>query len=274
MLQIAAGLVGVAGVQLFVLSEHTARYFAWTIKLPLTAALLGAGYWASGVLELLLSRERRWANARAGVPAVWIFTTLTLVATLLHLDVFRAGSFWAWAWFAIYGGVPIALGVIYVMQLRTSACASHPDREATTPLPTWLCAVLGAQLALLLPVGLALFLTPTRADDAWPWALTPLTGRALGAWLIGWSVVVAQALWERVWRRVRVSLASFGLWGALALLAVARYSSALDWDAGRSWIWLGVAGSIVGVGAYSVAAGWGLARGGVAHGDAGRLANS
>jgi hypothetical protein len=148
------------------------------------------------------------------------------------------------------------------MQLRATAVTAVPDQEVTAPLPGWLCAVLGAQLALLLPLGLALFLTPTRADAAWPWALTPLTGRALGAWLLGWSVVLAQALWERAWRRVRVSLASFGLWGALALLAVARYSSALDWSAGRSWVWLGVAGSSVGVGAYSVVAGWGLARGG------------
>ena len=262
-------------MQLFVLSEHTARYFAWTIKLPFTAALLGAGYWASGVLELLLSRERRWANARAGVPAVWIFTTLTLIATLLHLDIFRTESFWAWA---------------LVRDLRRRAAgarrhlclaAAHTGQRAGARpggrcvAARWLCAALGAQLALLLPLGIALFLTPTRADAVWPWALTPLTGRALGAGLLGWSVVLAQALWERGWRRVRVSLASFGLWGALALLAVARYSSALDWSAGRSWVWLGVAGSIVGVGAYSVVAGWGLARGGrLARTNAGRLAGS
>jgi hypothetical protein len=41
LLAIASVLVAVAGFQLFVLSEHTDRYFAWTIE-PLSAAMLGA----------------------------------------------------------------------------------------------------------------------------------------------------------------------------------------------------------------------------------------
>src|SRR5688500_10837759 len=89
MLYVAAFFVLCAGIQLFVLTEETDRYFAWTIGVPMTAAFLGAGYWAAGVLEFLIASERIWANARPGAPAVWIFTTLTLIATLLHLDIFR-----------------------------------------------------------------------------------------------------------------------------------------------------------------------------------------
>jgi hypothetical protein len=56
---------------------QTETYFAWTIHPPLTAAVLGAGYWASFVLELLSARERLWARTRVAVPAVLLFSTLT-----------------------------------------------------------------------------------------------------------------------------------------------------------------------------------------------------
>ena len=48
----AAVLALIAGYQVFVLTEHTDRDFAWTIANPLTAAFMGAGYWAS--LPMLL----------------------------------------------------------------------------------------------------------------------------------------------------------------------------------------------------------------------------
>jgi hypothetical protein len=57
-LLLAASLfVFLAGIQLFVLTEHTDRYFAWTVDPPLTAALLGGAYWASSIMELLAARQ-------------------------------------------------------------------------------------------------------------------------------------------------------------------------------------------------------------------------
>jgi len=43
-LWIGAGFVAVAGLNEYLLSSQTDRYFAWTIKLPLTAAFLGGFY--------------------------------------------------------------------------------------------------------------------------------------------------------------------------------------------------------------------------------------
>lgn len=37
----------------------------------------------------------------------------------------------------------------------------------------------------MLAAGLLLLIAPGRADDIWPWALTPLTSRAIGAFLLG-----------------------------------------------------------------------------------------
>ena len=46
-------LVSAAGIQLFVLTDHTDRLFAWTIKNPLTAAFLGAFYFTALTLAAL-----------------------------------------------------------------------------------------------------------------------------------------------------------------------------------------------------------------------------
>ena len=51
LLIVAGVLVALAGIQLFVFSDRTDRFFAWTIEPPLTAAFLGASYWASVVFE-------------------------------------------------------------------------------------------------------------------------------------------------------------------------------------------------------------------------------
>src|SRR6185437_399056 len=64
-----SGVVGPAtrallGALLFLLSTKTAKYFAWTIQPSLTAAVLGANYWASTVLALLASRMPYWAQGR------------------------------------------------------------------------------------------------------------------------------------------------------------------------------------------------------------------
>jgi hypothetical protein len=116
LLLVAAVLVFLAGFQLFVLTERTGTYFAWTIANPLAAAFLGASYWASLSIEAVAGRQAAWGHAHIAVPAVLVFTVLTLVATLLHLDKFHFGSSFAigtqiftWAWIAIYVLVPLLM---------------------------------------------------------------------------------------------------------------------------------------------------------------------
>src|SRR5919199_1250755 len=74
---------------LFVRPETTDRYFAWTIKPPVTAAFLGAAYLAGCTLVVLSLRAVAWAHARAAVVTILVFTVLTLVATVVHLDRFH-----------------------------------------------------------------------------------------------------------------------------------------------------------------------------------------
>ena len=264
MLYVAAGLVFAAGVQLFVLTEQTERFFAWTIRPPLTAAFLGAAYWASCVIEIVAARERTWARARSAVPAVLIFTTLTLIVTLIHRDRFHFGApsgpetiFATWVWLAIYAFVPIAMSILLVRQLRTPGI----DAPRLAPLPDWLRAVIAAQATIMLVVGAVLLVTPQAVIPIWPWMLTALTGRAIGAWFLGLGIAAAQVVWENDFGRTRmVSLSSIAF-GVLELVALARYPRTLDWSRPGAWVFLLFILSVAVVGLYGWLAGRRLSRG-------------
>jgi hypothetical protein len=188
----ASALVFLAGFQLFILTEQTDLYFAWTIQPPLTAAFLGAGYFASFLMEFLAAREKEWANARIAIPAVFAFTTLTLVATLLHLDRFHFGSpspfanAAAWLWLGIYAFVPPAM----IIALFRQALKKDSDSSRKMPIPSWLLMVLGVQAFVMLVIGVGLFTFPSMFAGVWLWKLTPLTARASarGWWVLGFSL--------------------------------------------------------------------------------------
>jgi hypothetical protein len=255
LLWVAGFLVLLAGSTLFVLSEQTESWFAWTIDLPLTAAFLGAGYWASVAFEWLAARERAWVYARISVPSVFVFTFLTLIATLIHLELFHLGSSVppgtqaiTWAWMAIYASVPVAMAWLWIKQSR----AEGSDPPRTAPLPGVIRMMLVIHAAMMLPLGAYLFLAPERALSLWPWTLTPLTGRAVGAWVFSIGITAAQAAWENDLQRIRV--AAFGYVGlaVLQLLALARYLQVPDWGDVRALVYLVVLVSMVATGAAAL----------------------
>jgi len=258
LLWLAGFLVFLAGVQLFVFSERTAELFAWTIDIPLTAAFLGAGYWASVVLEWMSARQTAWVHARISVPAVFVFTTLTLVATLLHIDLFHLGTEFepvtraaTWGWIAIYVLVPPAMALLLVIQSR--AGGEDPPRAA--PLPSWIVSVLVAQAVILLALGCYLFVLPERAGSLWPWQLTPLTGRAVGAWVFSIGLAAAHSVWENDLKRMRPAAFSYLALGLLELIALARYPDTVRWGEPQTVVYLAFLAGMLLVGAAAASAG-------------------
>jgi hypothetical protein len=128
-----------------------------------------------------------------------MFTTLTLVLTLVHLERFHLGSGFAfgtqlitWVWIAVYAAVPAVMGILLVAQIR----APGDDPPRRRPLPAWLRVVLGAHALIMLGLGLAMFVAPTATLVAWPWPLTTLTARVIAAWMLGLGLAAAHATWE------------------------------------------------------------------------------
>lgn len=256
LLYAAAVLVFLAGVQLFVFPERTERYFAWTIQPHLTAVFLGASYWSSVAFEVMAARQTRWADARIAVPTVFVFTVLTLVVTLVHLENFHLGGEFeaatravTWIWIAIYAAVPVLMAVLMVVQRRRSG--GDPAR-AVSP-PTWLVWLVGAQAVLLLVVGTALLIAPTDVESVWPWELSALTGRAVGAWLFSLGVAAGHAVWERDPGRLRPAAAAYVVFGVLQGVALLRYPQVRDWTSAGSIVYVAFLVSALVVGGVTLA---------------------
>jgi hypothetical protein len=260
LLYVAAFLVFLAGLVLFVFPLRTAEWFAWTVNPPMTAVFLGAAYWASAGLEVTGARSATWDLARLAVWPVFIFTTLTLGVTLLHLDRFHLSpdtaflaQLAAWAWLAIYAIVPVAMLVVSWMQVRSRPPATRTATAGRPVLPPALRLLLAGISGVLLLYGLALLAIPLQAATWWPWPLSELTARAIGAWLVGLGWAAAQGQLSRDLSTVRpVALTSvaFVILQALALL---RYGSALTWSSAPA---IGFVTVLLAIG---VAGGWALA---------------
>jgi hypothetical protein len=269
LLYLASALVLAVGLTLFLFPEKTDTLFSWTINPALTAAFLGAAYLAAFVLEFLGARETIWARARVAVPAVLIFTVLTLVATLLHIGKFHFGPEFSlltqagtWVWLLVYAIVPVAMAVLLVLQLRTPGI----DPPRTAPLPGSIRLVFICQAAVAITLGIALFVVPTQtAELIWSWLLTPLTGRAVGAWLVGVGVAAGHIAWENDWLRVRAGSIAFAVFAGLQLIVLVRFAFAqtpayaepiVDWGDLRAWLYLTFLVSMLVVGVY----GWWASR--------------
>jgi hypothetical protein len=259
MLLVASVLVFIVGIQLFIMTDFTDRFFAWTVKPSLTAAFLGAAYWSSFILELLASRERIWARARIAVPAVLVFTTLTLIISLIHLDRFHMNvpdvitRSAAYAWLGVYAVVPLVMTILLVRQLKMPD--GDPPRER--PIPRWLIVILVVLALIMLFLGVGLLVAPQQFAVLWPWMLTPLTGRAVGAWLLGLGIGVAQVIREGDYIRARPVAISAVVFALLEFTALARYPGDMSWGDARGWFYLAFLVSMLLFGAY----GWRAASG-------------
>jgi hypothetical protein len=245
-------LTALAFVVLFVLSGSTERHFAWTIQPPVTAAFLGAAYAVGCVLEILSLCAGTWAAVRIPYVTIAVFVVLTLLATLLHIDRFHFGSpgvvarFAAWLWLVIYVGVPVLMVIMLVAQERRI----RVDSDLTVAVPRILSAALLAQGVLLLGLGAALYLVPSLQRVLWPWPLTPLTARAVAAWLVAFGLGAVLASQTNDLGRLEISAWSYGLMAVLQLVVVIRYIDRIRWTEPSAW---GYVSLLTGILATSVA---------------------
>ncbi len=255
-------LTAAAVVSLVVLADRTEETFAWTIAPPVTAAFLGSGYGAGFVLSVLSLRSDDWGRVRIPFLTVLVFTWLTAVATFVHLDrmhvitpgVGPVAVPAAWLWLVVYVVVPISMAVLVLRQ--PSGRPPRAARRAAAPLPRWLTVALVVQGAVLLVVGLALFVAPATSETLWPWTLTPLTGRVIAAWLVAFAVAAWLCVRSGDLGELTIATVAYTVFGLLLLVNLLRFRGEVDWSS--------VAGAAHVVGVVVIlatgAAGWVLTR--------------
>jgi hypothetical protein len=234
-------LATVAGIQLFVLSTRTADFFAWTIGVPLTAAYLGAFFWANTPSFILAIRTDDWPRVRILVVGYVVLNVFMLITTLRHLQIFHLAEgdvlarLAAWAWLLVYVALPWVVLASFMLQERAGGAQAYSVQE---PLFGWVRVYFLLQGVAAAILGVGLSFAPGVFEDLWPWRLPALPAGAVGAWLLAFASAALWVLREGDWRRVRIAIPGYLTLFALELLAVLRFRSALV-DGRRTWAYVG-----------------------------------
>ena len=224
-------LLFIAGIQLFIFSEQTETYFAWTFAAPIAAAFMGAGYWSAMFHAYTGAISKRWDFVRSSMPAALTATTLLTLTTFLHLDKFHLNNplfitrFVTWVWVAVYVLVPLILAVAWIIQVRLPGA----NVKGQHPLPAWMRGGFALLAAFALLSGAGLFLAPTTMSELWPWAVTPLAARAISSWLCAFGAACAALTFENDIKNGAGTCSSLFAFCVLEFIVIARYPSAIDW---------------------------------------------
>ena len=232
--------VVLTGVLLFVFSTDKDDRFAWTIKVPITAAFIGACFLATipGLAGVFLVRT--WSQARLMIVLCFVLITLIAIATLRHLDEFhlRSGPTFArvvaWIWVVAYLQAPFTLLTAIFIEER----ARGPEPSGR-PLMRWFRGLLAVYALGLSTLGFGLFFATGTFDVAWPWRLTSLAGGVVGTWLAGIGVGCGWMVLENSWERARLATFSLAVFPVLLLVGAGRFWD--DFSGGATkWAYLAV----------------------------------
>ena len=226
-----------AFVVLYFWPRDTGRLFAWPIKPPLTPLILGSAYLGGAYFFIRAARASSWSAIKAGFPPVATFATLLGIATVLHWDNFSHSNVAFWLWAALYFTTPFLVAGVWLANRRFEDRTSHDDLLISRGI----ARVVGTIGILAVATGLFLFLLPQVAITVWPWTLTPLTARVLGAiFVLGLAAV--GAFTERRWIAFRLMLQVEVF--MLALILVGGVRAAGDLAGLNALTWLFAAGFV------------------------------
>lgn len=210
------------GFALYAFPDRTADYWAWTIAAEPSAASFGASYLGAGVALTLGALTKEWRHARVVVVLVFALTSLALAVTMIHLEPFAFGEAGlteaiAWTWLVVYVALPPISLAAFLLQERAGGAREY---DVAVPMRRSTQLQLGSAAAVAGVTGLALLLDWSWLAARWPWPLTPLTARFVGAWLVTYAVgILWCVLRERDWRRTRIAIPPVATTTALLLIS-------------------------------------------------------
>src|SRR5947208_6158058 len=193
-----------AFVILYLFPDHTQGLFAWGIQPRMSAMMLGAAYIGGAYFFMRVATFARWHWVKVGFLPVTSFATLMGIATILHWDRFNHSYLSFFAWVGLYFTTPFIVLLLWLRNRSTDPGPTSHDRR----VPRLVRLVIGIVGGLTLLTSIFLFLQPGFMIGTWPWQLTPLTARGMGALfaLTGAGVLVI-ALGDR-WSAGRIALES------------------------------------------------------------------
>ena len=205
------------------MADGRKRLFAWAIKPTMSAMVLGSVYLGGAYFFVRAARARRWHTVAGGFPPVATFAALMGIATILHWDRFIHGNLAFWLWVALYLTTPFVVFGVFVRNQCEYVAASG----AELAIPTLAATVIVAAGDWPCSRARSCILFPDEAIDVWPWPLTRLTARMLGA-IFALGLAGLGAWRERRWSAARILVQVAGIMVLLILVAGVRARHEFD----------------------------------------------
>ena len=228
-----AVLTAIFGPLLVLFPDSTQNYWAWEIKPAMSTVWLGASYAFGAIAIVAMLSVRKWSAAIVPVLATWIFSLVVCAATLIHLDRFFLGTINFYVWFAIYILLPVVLPVIWWLN-RTHDPGPQPSDMLLSRTIAVAAGSMGVVFGLL---SLVLVFSPSTAAAFWPWVLTPLVSRVIGAWLLFITTGLLSMLFERRYIAYRYYLLPAAVWFAIFFAASFFHMDNFDFSRPTAYIW-------------------------------------
>ena len=187
----------------------------------------------------------QWHQIAGGFIPIGSFATLMGVATLLHWDKFVHTNPAFWLWVALYFTTPFLVFAVYWANRRERVRPAVDDLKVSAGT----ARLIGVVGVAALVTSAFLFLAPSAAIRIWPWTLTPLTARVMGAIFV-LGVAGLGAFWDRRWSSARILFQVAGLMFALIAVAVVRARG--DFDASKPLTWVFAVGFVAAIAGSAV----------------------
>jgi hypothetical protein len=225
----------VAFVVLFPWPTDTKRLFAWPIKPTVSAMILGSVYLGGAYFFFRVVRSSKWHTVAGGFVPIGTFASLMGITTILHWNRFVHSHVAFWLWVGLYFTTPFIIFTVFVRNQR------QYDRSTDGELKIGPTAAVALVVSGVLAVLMCAFLyvLPSQASRIWPWTLSPLTARVLGA-IFALGLAGLGAARERRRRAARLLIQVEGFMLVLILVAAARAHD--EFDSGNALTWLFAAG--------------------------------
>ena len=225
-----------AGVMLFFLPTLAKMLWPWEIT-PFNTRFIGAIYIAALTLIIPLARSTRWSPARLILPMIFVFTAWVFIVSLLYLPRFDFGKPGTWAWFILYGILPLN-AAYHLWKYRTL-----PPAQASQP-PSALRGLLMAVGVLCVIYALALTVIPAQATAFWPWPIDSFHAQMYAAIFAAGAIGSLTAARTASMEELSLLGLGFSLFGVLAiagLFIVDNTVHKVSWPVTTSWaFWVGL----------------------------------
>jgi hypothetical protein len=210
-----------ASIILLIWPTKSGQLFAWPIQPPMTAMMLGSAYLGGVYFFTRVAIARRWHTVQAGFLPVTAFASLLGIATLLHWDRFTHMHISFWTWAVLYFATPFLVFGVWLWNRRFDPHVPDANDVLLPQSVRWLFSLAGA---LTLLIALLLFFLPDLMIAVWPWKLSPLTARVVGAMFALPGVLGLEFAFDPRWSAMQRILEAQALSIFLILISAAR-----DW---------------------------------------------